>query len=122
MEQSELFDDRERKEEQLELNFREHFDSSFLLTVDTTNLINQHINSTAVTFHDCKSGKTGKLDWTGGVFRFEGAAEASALIFFTHMLQNIDHKAKRFEDALKKYNGVKDRNGICSADLTLNLK
>ena len=119
MEQSELFDMREKKEEQLELNFKEYFDSSFLLTVDTTNLINQHINSTAVTFHDCKSGKTGKLDWTGGVFRFEGAAEESAMIFFTHMLQNIDHKAKRFEDVLKKYNGIKDRNGIYSADLIL---
>lgn len=104
--------------EQLELNFREYFDSSFLLSCETVNLITQPV-SAAVSFTDTKSGKIGKLDWTDGVFRFEGAAEESALIFFTHMLQNVNHQAKIYKDVLEKYRNIVDKNGNYSADSIL---
>jgi hypothetical protein len=75
------------------------------------------INSNpTVSFYDNVSGKAGSLSWKDGVFRFEGAAEESALVFFTHVLHSVNTSAKIYKDALEKYRGVADKDGIYSAD------
>ena len=73
-------------------------------------------SSPTVTFYDQPSGKTGQLNWKDGVFRFEGAAEESALVFFTHVLRHVNTSAKIYKDVLEKYKGIADKDGIYSAD------
>lgn len=118
MEQLEFNMPPSRAGEQLEL-FEAEPNTSFIFSMAENSSFSKllSINSSpTVTFYDKDSGKTGSLNWKDGVFRFEGAAEESALVFFTHVLHSVNTSAKIYKDTLEKYRGVADKNGIYSAD------